>query len=69
MGIVMGGVHLLVGISPIWNIAAFCAGMAGLLVAYPLARRWRNEGSSQSKEADNKKDSDSLDRRALVVAE
>ena len=68
MGIVMGSVHLLVGISPVWNIAAFCAGMAGLLVAYPLARRWRNERSSKSEEADNKKDGDILDRRALVVA-
>ena len=68
MGIVMGSVHLLVGISPVWNIAAFCAGMAGLLVAYPLARRWRNEHSSKSEEADNKKDGDILDRRALVVA-
>jgi len=55
---VMGAIHFLVATSNLWNIAAFCAGMAGLLVALPLARRYRGEQG----------DNGLLDRRALPIA-
>ena len=57
-GAVMGAIHFLVATSNLWNIAAFCAGMAGLLVALPLARRYRGEQG----------DNGLLDRRALAIA-
>lgn len=61
MWFVMGSVHLIIGVSPIWNIAAFCAGLAGLLVAYPLARRWRGEDGERNYGV-------ALNRRLLAVA-
>jgi lactate permease len=68
MGIVMGSVHLLIGVSPIWNIAGFCAGLAGLLVAYPLARRWRNGDDETTISHSEKNKNGVLDRHALAVA-
>ena len=68
MGIVMGSVHLVIGVSPVWNIAGFCAGLAGLLVAYPLARRWRKGDSEISNVPGEKNDYGILNRRALIVA-
>jgi lactate permease len=43
LGVGMGIVHYLVGVSRLWNIGAFSAGLAGLLIAFPLARRYRGE--------------------------
>jgi lactate permease len=57
-GAVMGIVHFLVAVSSLWNIAAFCAGLAGLLVAFPLARRYRGD----------QRENEALDRRALAIA-
>jgi lactate permease len=68
MGAVMGSTYLLVGISPIWNIAGFCAGIAGLLIAYPLARRWRNGDAENSNLSGNDNENNILNRRALAVA-
>ena len=68
MWFVMGSVHLLIGVSPIWNIAGFCAGLAGLLVAYPLARRWRSGDGKPSNSPGETSDYGILDRRALAVA-
>jgi len=68
MGIVMGSVHMVVGTSPARNIAAFCAGLAGLLVAYPVARRWRGKGSSPSVNIYIKSENTTLEWRALIVA-
>jgi lactate permease len=42
LGGVMGVVHYLVAEAGLWNIASFCAGMAGLVVGFPLARYFRN---------------------------
>jgi lactate permease len=50
-GLAMGTVHFIVAVSGLWNIASFSGGMAGLLIAYPLARRyrgdWHDDGSLQ----------------------
>jgi lactate permease len=58
LGIAMGVVHYLLAVSRLWNIAAFSGGLAGLVVAFPLSRRFRGE------QADN----GDLNLRALVVA-
>jgi lactate permease len=57
-GIVMGTTQLLVAVSGFWNIGAFIAGIAGLLVGIPLARRYR--GDQQNNGA--------LEWRLLLVA-
>jgi lactate permease len=56
--LVMGSVYFLVATSGLWNIAGFCAGLAGLLVAFPLARRYRGDQG----------DNELLDRRTLILA-
>ncbi len=57
-GIVMGAVQYAAATAGLWNIAAFCAGVAGLLLAVPLARRFRGQpGEARS-----------LDRRGLGFA-
>lgn len=43
LGVAMGAVHYLVAVSGLWNIAAFSAGVAGLVIALPLAGRFRGE--------------------------
>lgn len=43
LGVAMGAVHYLVAVSGLWNIAAFSAGVVGLVVAFPLAGRFRGE--------------------------
>lgn len=43
LGVGMGIVHYVVGVSRLWNIGAFSAGLSGLLIAFPLARRYRGE--------------------------
>ncbi len=58
LGTVMGTVQYVVVTSGFWNIGSFCGGLAGLLVAYPLARRVRGE----------QQDNGELDGRALAVA-
>lgn len=57
-GIVMGIVQIIVATSGFWNIAAFCAGMAGLLAAIPLARRYRGDQG----------DNGDLDHRKLSIS-
>ena len=58
LSVVMGVVQYIVATSGLWNIGAFCAGIAGLLVSYPLARRYRGE----------QEDNGTLDGRALAIA-
>ncbi len=43
LGLVMGTAQYLAATSGLWNIGAFLGSLAGLLVAYPLARRYRGE--------------------------
>jgi len=58
LGIVMGATQYVVAISGLWNIAAFAGGMAGLLVGFPLARRYRGEQNQNG----------NFDLRALLIA-
>jgi lactate permease len=58
LGVGMGIVHYLVAVSRLWNIGAFSAGLAGLLIAFPLARRYRGEQGNNG----------FLDGRALAIA-
>ncbi len=58
MGVIMGTVQVLVVRSGLWNIGAFSGGLAGLLVGFPLARRYRGEQNNDGR----------LDGRALGVA-
>jgi lactate permease len=58
LGVVMGGVSYVVAVSGLWNIASFVAGMAGLVVCFPLAKRFQGE----------KGDNGKLDVGALLVA-
>lgn len=57
-GVGMGIIQIIVAISGFWNIASFCAGMAGLLLAIPLARRYHGVQG----------DNGDLDRRKLGVS-
>jgi len=56
--VVMGIVQYLVAVGGVWNIAAFSGSLAGMAVAYPIARRYRGE----------QQDNGELDGRALLVA-
>lgn len=58
LGLVMGAVLYLAATSGLWNIGSFLAGLAGLLVAYPLARRYRGQ----------MEDNGELDLRSLGIA-
>jgi len=58
LGLVMGTAQYLAATSGLWNIGAFLGSLAGLLVAYPLARRYRGEI----------KDDGELDLRSLGIA-
>ncbi len=58
MGVVMGVVQYLVAVAGVWNIAAFSGAIAGLAIAYPIARRFRGE----------RQDNGVLDVRSLLVA-
>jgi lactate permease len=58
LGAVMGAVQYLMAVNGLWNIAAFVGSMAGLLVAFPIARRFHGEPH----------DNGALDVRALLVA-
>lgn len=57
-GGVMGIVHYLVVISGFWNIGTFIAGVAGLLVVFPVTRLFQDKGSNNGL----------LDVKALLVA-
>jgi len=58
LGITMGIGQYLVVISGLWNIGAFGGSLLGLLVGYPLARRFRGDQNNR----------DRLNVRALMVA-
>jgi lactate permease len=58
IGLLMGVAQLIVASTRLWNIAAFSAGMVGLLISYPLARRYRGE----------QQENGTLDLKALAVA-
>jgi lactate permease len=58
LGFSMSLTQYIVATSGMWNIAAFCAGMVGLIISIPLARRYHG------KQLDN----GLLDRRALLIA-
>ncbi len=64
LGIVMGVVLYVTAISGPWNIASFIAGLAGLLVAFPLARRYRQPDG----DAANTTAPEQFDGRALGIA-
>jgi len=49
LGLVMGGVQYAVATAGLWNLGAFSAGAAGLLAAYPLARRFRGPENNNGK--------------------
>ncbi len=49
IGLVMGMAHYLVAITRLWNIASFVAGIAGLVVVFPLARLHRGDQSNNGK--------------------
>jgi lactate permease len=59
LGIVMGVAQLVIASTRLWNIGAFCGGLAGLAVCFPLARRHRGEPNH---------DNGRLDGRALGIA-
>ena len=48
-GIVMSSAQYLAATAGLWNIGAFLGSLAGLLIAYPLARRFRGEQNQGSK--------------------
>jgi lactate permease len=58
MGTVMSLAQLLGVLAGLWNIGAFLGGLAGLLISYPLARRFRGEPG----------DNGELDPRKLWIA-
>ena len=58
LGVVMGLVQFLVAVSGLWNIGSFTGAVAGLLIAFPIAGRFRGEPRDNGK----------LDLRALGVA-
>jgi len=58
LGLVMGLVQYLAAVAGLWNLAAFSGSVAGLLVAFPLARRYRGA----------QRDNGVLDLKALGVA-
>jgi lactate permease len=58
LGTSMSLTQYVVATSGLWNIGAFCAGMVGLIISIPLARRYRGE----------QVDNGPLDRRALLIA-
>jgi lactate permease len=61
MGVVMGSVQYIVVTNGFWNIGAFCGGLAGLMIAYPLARRYRGDSDALNKNG-------GLNGRALAIA-
>jgi lactate permease len=58
LGLVMGAVQFFVATSGLWNIGAFSGALAGLVIAFPLARNFRGE----------QVDNGDFDLRGLVVA-
>lgn len=58
LGFAMSLTQFLVATNGLWNIAAFCAGMVGLIISIPLARRY------QGPDVEN----GSFDRRTLLIA-
>ncbi|HSQ26939.1 MAG TPA: L-lactate permease [Anaerolineales bacterium] len=59
LGVVMGTVQYLVAVYGTWNIAAFIAGLFGLIVGFPLAYRNQKQKNSTNGE---------LDWKSLLVA-
>jgi len=64
LGIVMGVTHYFVAVAGFWNLATFIAGVSGLLICFPLARRYRPKPDANLSNNDN----DPLDPRALTLA-
>ncbi|MFU8771703.1 MAG: L-lactate permease, partial [Anaerolineales bacterium] len=64
LGLVMGAVHFLVAVAGFWNLATFIAAVTGLLLCFPLAKRFRPERYSTTPVKDN----DPLEPRALILA-
>jgi len=58
LGVVMGVTQYLGVLAGLWNIGSFLGGLAGLLVGFPLARRFKGEAS----------DNGTLDSRRLLIA-
>ncbi len=58
LGLVMGSAQYLAATSGLWNIGAFLGSLAGLLVAFPLARRYRGDVNNR----------EPLDLRTLGIA-
>jgi lactate permease len=58
LGFTMSFTQFVVATSGLWNIGAFCAGMVGLVLSIPIARRYRGE----------QVDNGSLDRRTVIIA-
>jgi lactate permease len=58
LGFSMSLTQFIVATSGLWNIGAFTAGMVGLIISIPLARRYRGEQINNG----------TLDRRALLIA-
>jgi lactate permease len=58
LGVLMSVTQFILATAGLWSIATFGAGIAGLLIAAPLASRFRGQQDANG----------SLDRRALVVA-
>jgi lactate permease len=58
LGTLMSLTLYIVATSGLWNIGSFCAGMVGLIISIPLARRYRGD----------QVDNGVLNRRALLVA-
>jgi lactate permease len=57
-GFVMGVVQFLVVVAGLWTIGSFCAGLAGLVCVFPLARRYRGDQNAHGP----------LDVNALIIA-
>jgi lactate permease len=64
LGIAMGLVHFFVAVAGFWNLATFIAAVVGLLLCFPLARRYRPKQSTNPSVHEN----DPLDPRALILS-
>jgi lactate permease len=69
LGLTMGLVQYLVAVAGLWNIASFAGGMAGLTIAFPLARLFPSRARANLQpEGNGRTSNDMPDRRLLLVA-
>lgn len=67
LGVVMGLAQYLGVLAGLWNIASFLGGLAGLLVGFPLARRYRGEEGNNNGTLDVRRLGIALSGYAVLV--